>query len=547
MSVSRLCGLCVISGLSVLGYAQNPQLPDAGQLIQEVLTAPLAPLSAPAELRLEAQALSDITPGGAEVEVLSIQFSGHTQFTEQELLAVFAADVFGRTYDLGGLRALANQISTFYRDSGFAFARAFIPAQDLEAGRLLIHVVEGRYGNIEVDAENPRVAAQVARFLSALEPGQVINQPELERLFAMLGDVPGTDLLFTIVAGSEPGTGDVLVRVEEQKEWTGQLLFDNHGNRFSGAYRGSVSVRRPMLLTFGDQLDLTALYSSEALKLGSVQYSLPLEAPGLRANIGYNLTEYDLGQGADAQGNARVASVGLSYPLVRSAQENLSVSATYQNKLLRDTFGAGQGRRKTQAHLFPLTLRFDRRDDYWGGGVNFGSVTLSLGTTDREDDFFGDLTQNETRFAKINLQLVRHQNLPLMAVESTLVTSLSGQLSSTTLDSSETFSLGGASAVRAYPQGEASGSQGFMGQIELRTLMPPIQPYTFLDAGWVPERGTDEVQRALLGTGFGFRTEYLGVAGDLSFAWRLSRSQPTSDTQSRWSNPRVWFSLSYGF
>jgi len=548
MSLSRLCGLGVLSGLSVLGYAQTAQLPDAGRILQEVLTAPIAPLSAPAELRLEAQALSDITPGGAEVEVLSIQFAGHTQFTEQELLAVFAADVFGRSYDLGGLRALANQISTFYRDSGYAFARAFIPAQDLEAGRLLIQVVEGRYGNIEIDADSDRTAAQVARFLSALEPGQVIDQPELERLLALLGDVPGTDLLFTIVAGSEPGTGDVLVRVEEQRVWSGRLMFDNHGNRFSGAYRGLVNLQLPKMFAFGDQFEFSTLYSSEALQLASLQYSLPLENPGLRANFAYNVTRYDLGQGADAQGNAQVSTVGLSYPVVRRTGENLNVSLSYQYKLLRDTFAVGQARRKTEAHIFPLVARFDRNDPYWGGGVNFGSVTLSLGSTVREENLAGMESVDDISFLKLNLQLVRYQNLPMMPVPSTLVTSLSAQLSDTTLDSSETFSLGGANAVRAYPQGEGSGSQGYVGQVELRTVMPPVEPYTFIDVGFIPERAAGvEIQRTLVGTGVGLRGEYLGVSGDLSLAWRLTRSQPTSDTQTRGSNPRLWFSLAYGF
>ena len=45
---------------------------------------------------------------------------------------------------------------------------------------------------------------------------------------------------------------------------------------------------------------------------------------------------------------------------------------------------------------------------------------------------------------------------------------LHSQLASKDLDGSEQFSLGGADGIRAYPQGEASGSSGYQATAELR-------------------------------------------------------------------------------
>lgn len=544
--LSRPCLMAMLMVLPVVSMAQSQaELPDAGRILQDTLPEPVVPAPAPLELRVEAQDLSEIAPGGAQVQVDAVRFEGNTRFSQDQLREVLGAEVLGERYDLSGLRSLANRISVFYREAGYSFARAFVPVQDLEEGDLLFQVVEGRYGRVEFEAEGERLTARVKRYLSELMPGEVINQKALERAFAILGDVPGIAVSPAIVAGSEAGTGDVLVRIEQDAAWSGSLGLDNHGNRFSGEYRGVLRASRPMVFTFGDTLDLTALHSSESLLLGSAQYSLPLGSSGLRGQLGYSHTNYELGQGADAQGDAKTTSVGVSYPLLRSPTANLSFSAEYQYKDLSDTFAEGQATRATSADVVPLTLRFDRRDSFAGGGISYGSLSLSMGETSRREDLAGDIGQQDISFSKLNLELVRLQSLPVLPEGWNVYASVSAQRSNTTLDSSETKSLGGASGVRAYPQGEGTGSEAVIAQLELRASLPPLSPYLFADYGYVPQRGEDEVRRSLAGAGVGVRGSLQGITGDLSVAWKLDGEAATSDTRER--EPRIWFSLSYAF
>lgn len=551
VSRSFLRSLPVTCLLPLVVSAQTAQPPDAGQILREALPERVEPTSPPLELRIEAQDLSDITPGGAEVLVSSIRFEGNTQFAEEALMAVLGDEVLGRSYDLGGLRALANNISVFYRESGFSFARAFIPAQDLQDGRLLIQIVEGRYGVIEIDADDPRVLARVQAYLSRLEPGSVIEQAPLERVFAVLGDVPGIRVIPTIAAGVEPGTGDVVVRIEEDKPLGASVSLDNHGNRFSGAYRGTVSLSQPMLFAFGDTLNFTGLYSSEDLRLGSLQYSIPLGTSGLRGRIGYSYTNYDLGQLDPAftsnTGSSKVTTVGLSYPWVRSATRNLTLSAEYQykdlenNPLLADDSRPGN---RTTARVWPISLRFDQRDGLGGGGLTFGSLILTRGETQKRElpDSVSD--DENTLFTKLNLQVVRMQNLPVLPPDWNLYTSLSAQYSNAVLDSSETKSLGGANGVRAYPQGEASGSRGYVAQVELRASMPPLAPYVFADYGRILSYQT-EASNSLQGMGLGVRGSVYGITGDFNVAWKVNGKEAQSDTRQK--DPRFWFSMSYAF
>ena len=67
---------------------------------------------------------------------------------------------------------------------------------------------------------------------------------------------------------------------------------------------------------------------------------------------------------------------------------------------------------------------------------------------------------------------------------------LQGQASRGTLDSSEQMYLGGANGVRAYPQGEASGENGFLGSLEVRyhTPLPGLSLSTYFDTGHMMDK-----------------------------------------------------------
>jgi hemolysin activation/secretion protein len=69
-----------------------------------------------------------------------------------------------------------------------------------------------------------------------------------------------------------------------------------------------------------------------------------------------------------------------------------------------------------------------------------------------------------------------------------LYASVRGQIASKNLDSSEKMELGGAYAVRAYPEGEAYGDEGYVASLEARVRLPafwPAMPGSMQVAGFV--------------------------------------------------------------
>ena len=67
-----------------------------------------------------------------------------------------------------------------------------------------------------------------------------------------------------------------------------------------------------------------------------------------------------------------------------------------------------------------------------------------------------------------------------------LFSATAGQLADKNLDTAEKFYLGGPGGVRAYPQGEATGDQGYRLSGELRLLVPGLS----LDNSWNGTGGT---------------------------------------------------------
>ena len=524
--------------------------PDAGQTVQE-LKAPPAPPSTTAPLTITAPTGEPTAPGGLNVAIKEITFTGNRVFSQKQLLTVLG-DAEGKSYDLAGMKALADRISAYYHAEGYPFAHALVPTQHMESGTLRIDIIEGRYGTVKALGDNPRANAAAQPFLSTLTPGSVIESDPLERASLLLNDQPGYKVTPVIRPGSEFGTGDLDVHVERTDWVHGNIGVDNGGNRYTGQNRAVANLEVDSPFLFGDQFKISSLYTQENMWFGSLGYSLPVGSSGLRAHADYAHTYYELGKdfsSLDAHGTADIADAGLSYPLLRSQQANLNLGATYQHKWLNDAQGATSTSTDKSSDSVPVTLGFDLRDNLAGSAITYGALGWTHGNLDLDSALSAsDATTARTagNFDKFNLDVARLQGLPS---DFSLFGRFSGQLSSHNLDSSEQFGLGGPNGVRAYPTGEGFGDEGWLAQFELRYQIDAFTPYGFYDAGDVRVNHTPWTignnERSVGGAGMGLRFNMLGWYADTSVAWRTYGGPPQSDTKD--NDPVYWLSAGYKF
>ncbi len=486
-------GLIVAALLASSQNAQAQQPPTAGQL-QQIPPAAVPPTPAPG-IRIERpEPTVDAVAEGARIRVDALRVTGATLFTEAELVAA-AGFTPGRDLTLPELRNAAARITRFYNRRGYVLAQAYLPAQDVISGTVTIAVIEGRYGAINLRNRGGVSDALAERMLSGLNPGDPVAIAPLERRLLLLSDVSGVAVQSTLSPGAEVGSSDLTVDLTRAPRISGSLEADNAGNRYTGAYRlgGSVNFHNPTGL--GDLLSLRLLASTEGLAYGRAAWQAPLG--DATVGLAYTHLRYDLGRefsALDAGGTANIFSAFASYPLIRSRTANLYALASLDAKDLTDEIGLVSQVSDKAIRSATVGLRGDSRDMIAGGGWTVGSLSWTTGDLDIESpaDRAADAISARAHggFSKVQYSISRLQTIrgPF-----SVFGALRGQIATGNLDSSEKMELGGAYAVRAYPEGEAYGDQGYVATLEARLDLDPwtgalpgrFQLIGFVDAGEV--------------------------------------------------------------
>jgi len=539
-------------GLAPLASAQTA--PDAGQSLRDLQRPPPLPTERTLDLQLpdDGAAEQSAPSGGPAVQVEGFTLSGNHSLPGDELLALLA-DLRGQELGLGDLENAAARITRHYRARGYPLARAYVPAQTIRDGLVEIAVLEGRYGRIDVDKQDARLHDLALAPLRRLEPGDPVRAAALERALLLLDERAGATIRATLRPGDETGATNLLVGLEPTPLLTGSLEYDNGGNRFTGADRlgASLGVNSPLAL--GDRLDLRLLGTREKQYYYLASYQLPLGPWGASLGASHSYMEYELGkdfQDLDAYGTAHTGSVFVNQPLIVSRPFWLNARLQYDNKRLVDEIGLFDTESRKRSRVATFALEGNARDDLFGGGLTSFSLGWSHGDLSLRspyDRVIDDLTaRTEGDFDVLRPTLVRLQRL---TDRFSLLLRLRGQWADGNLDGSEKFGLGGAYGVRAYPQGEAQGDEGWLGNLELRyALTPNWQLSTFADHGRIRvskdpwDDGDNHRRLSAAGIGAAWASPHWRL--DASAAWRLGNAAPESDAHKA---PRLWVSAAWLF
>lgn len=531
---TNLLAAWLLSILPLTSFAQIP--PDAGSILRDTLPdAAYQPRTSSSQLMFEGAPLTEGDTSERKVRISTIRFEGNTVYTS-DILRNEVEHLLNDDLDMAGLQGVSNTISRFYRDQGYPFAQAVLPRQDLSQGELTLAVVEGQYGEVSVTGQDTALTEGITPYLATLRPGDVIQGAELERIALLISDLPGVEATPVMRPGEASGTGDLVTEVRASRQGNGYVGLDNHGSRSSGEGRASLGASANRLLTVGDELTVSGLYSEENLWLGQVAYSTPLGHQGWRANASYTRTEYDLRSPFNGfTGTADTSTLAVSYPLVRQQQTNLTARLGAEYTELNDRFEGVSYQQRYGKHV-PISLQFDHRDSLGQGGVTYGEVSLQGGEIGQQED-----SVTTGGYTKGRLDVSRLQGLGQGV---TLMTRGQLQWADTPLDSSERMSLGGARSVRAYPQGELSGSRAWLAQVELRyQATATLAPYVFYDHGQ-RQAFDEEARETLAGGGVGVRYSN-GPWGITSAVATPTTGEAESQDEQR--DPRWWMSLRYSF
>ncbi len=463
-----LWGGSILAAFVMAAAAQ--QAPDAGRVLQEVLKdrapehARPAPVMELQKDRPEQQALST-----QPLRVEGFRFSGNTVLSAAGLAGIMAPYA-GKEVSLADISRGVEEITRAYHARGYLFARAYIPEQQVVDNVVEIAIVEGRYGQVRLrrpDGDSRMRSWPLEGMLARLTPGDLVRLSDLERVVLLINDLPGVDAKAIVARGSQAGTVDLTVDLKYTRRVTGSVELDNYGALNLGEYRLGAGVEILSPLGIGDRISLRGLMShAGGLQFGRGSYSMPVSYYGTKAGFAISRLRYSLSGipgVVQGEGNATVGSVFLTHPLLRSSTTNFFVQTNYDAKQLND-FQNGIVTQEKQSQVATLGLSADHNDALFGGGLTLGSVAYSRG------QLTIDVPANvpSTTAGSFNKTLFSLSRLQSLGKSFSLYAAGSGQVASKNLDSSEKFVLGGANGVRAYPQGEGIGDEGYLGTLEGR-------------------------------------------------------------------------------
>jgi hemolysin activation/secretion protein len=473
---------------------------------------------------------------GAKVFIRNIKFLNNTIFTRREILTVIGG-VPSRSFSLTELFKLADKISRHYRNQGYFLARAIIPNQKIKNNTVSIVILEGQYGKIYSEGD-AAYGPQVMAYLNDLKTDAVIRSDPLIRKIGVISQLPGFETEYTLSPGAKIGQSDLRVKIEPTSHAFGSLNLANDGSRFFGKNRGRVDITLIPEVIFGDQINMTLMKTSETFYLGRIGYARPIGHDGGRVKVEMSRSTYDLsGQFDPLEGHTTGYLAEVSYPLlIGNKKETDAVLRVQRDEIVEMLAGAKFEKRVNEK--FEFGISFEQKQSLLTASRRFGQITVA--TTNVRSDRAGAA---QGRAVILSGNIEQHQRIARSSVlKSRLVFQAASRQN---LNSLEGFSLGGAHGIRAYPVGEASGSNGFLGQFELyESLNAASAAYLFLDYGQVTENAGEKTRR-LAGVGLDVQFSNKRLSLDLSLAQRLSMAASSVDPSNR--DPQFWTSVNINF
>lgn len=411
-----------------------------------------------------------VPSNGVTVQIESVEVLGSTVFSEAELQEAIAPWL-GKTATFADLLALRTTITALYTGNGYVTSGAFLPAQDLQGGRIQIQVVEGAIEAIDIEGLN-RLRPGYVRDRLTRAAQTPIHLPDLEAALQQLQRDPRFSTIQTeLSAGTAPGLSRLTLRLTEADPLTVQLQGNNYDAPSVGATRGAMTATHLNLLGWGDTL--SGSYGTTAgLDTWAVDYTLPINARNGTVRLHYDQSQSrvieDPFSSLGIVARSKTGLFELRQPLVQNLTTEFTVGASLALResrtfLLEDvpfSFSLGPDRgvsRVTTLGLFQEWVqRSPRRVVAARSQFNIG---LDAFNATRND--FG-IDGRSTRWTG-QLQWVEAFDRDFLAIAR-----LGGQLTGDRLLPMEQFAVGGVDTVRGYRTNSQVGDSGWYGSLEAR-------------------------------------------------------------------------------
>ena len=477
---------------------------------------------------------------------------------------------------IGQIQEVAAAVTERYRSAGFILAQAFIPAQEVDDGVVVIEIFEGKLGAVVFQGnEQYRDAVLAAPFTDLIDAP--VSAAGIETAILTTGDLPGVSVFGVFQPGTEVGETDLVIRMQDERTWQASLRADNYGTRFTGQYRVFADLQWNNPTGVGDRFYAAILRQFDPTngRFWQLEYERPIGPPGMTIGVSGQRNPFDVGSDQAALGLSGESEIFRLFgrrSLIRSREKNVSsiltwrrsnaTTSAFDTPIFEDVLSVAE-----------LEFDFDSIDSR-ARGLNLGALGFTFGLGDllgghgadtaaqqsvppSRQGFSGEYASND--FFK---SYGSYSRLQKIAEDISLLLRTEGQWSPDLLTSLEQFNIGGPASVRAYPVAEALFDSGVFGSLELTVNAPGfshvpafggltwgqmLRVSFFSDFAYGRLNDafpTDRANASFYGYGAGLA---FGIPGELQGRLQYARPFSGADVASDGDDDRWWFELTYQF
>jgi len=493
----------------------------------------------------------------ASFDVLEYRVIGNTVLPGRDIERVLYP-LLGNNKTLADVQDARKALENLYHERGFGTAFVDIPPQTVRDGLVRLHVTEGVLESRSIGGAKYFPERDVIAQLPAATPGQVLQLSKLqEQLTALNSQTADRSVVPVLKAGSEPGTVDLALTVNDTLPLHGSLELNNQATVDTHELRGIASMNYDDLFGRLDSLALQYQFTPQEfsqVRVFAANYAAHPFDSGLQPSVSYINSNSNVPTAGTlgVLGIGEITSAKLAYPVVSSSASLQSISFDVDYKHFRNTINQNA----TTALDTPISYlnlsaayagswRTDWRVTTFSLSINGGPRHL----VNSPESFENDRYQARANYFDVRADLATTFKLP---ADFGLKLRVAGQGAVDPLIANEDYALTGADGVRGYLEAEELVDAGVKETVQL--ISAPLRRgggvlgdvFTFFDAG------KGRVYEALPGQPGDIRVRSWGagldllpgakVTGSLSWAKALDTASVTRSGESR-----ILFFLRGGF
>ncbi len=437
------------------------------------------------------------------VTLTDVQFNNLKGASVSEMRRTWS-DFAGTEQPVAVICEIRDRAATYLRDKGY-LAAVQVPTQRIEGGVVRLEMLYARVTTVRARGQTGGAEAKLAGYLNKLTEDEVFDRNRAERYLLLARDIPGYNVQLTLKpAGTGPGEliGEVsVIRQPYALDAVIQNLAASETGRWGGQLRGQVYgltglgdatfVSAYSTLDFKEQQIVQVGHSfrpgNEGLTV-SGQFTYAWTKPSIDANPG----------DPDIKARTLFATLGLSYPLIRTQSHNVTLGGgldfvnqkvDFIGPLTRDRLRVAFLR----ADFDAVDLKSRRPKWRVGGGIELRKGLDIFGASEKCCDQ-GD-TPPSRADGRATGTLIRANAYGELALGKSLAMAVTprAQIGFDPLLSFEEFTAGNYTVGRGYDPATITGDSGAGLSVELRGPRVAVfkrsrflvQPYVFGDAAWV--------------------------------------------------------------